>query len=68
MMAERYRGDLQDATLEDVIDEAGQRWDCREITGRLRGRPARARRVPGPSRRAHARAAACGHPEVEGRS
>ncbi len=33
MMAERYRGDLQDATLEDVIDEAGQRWDCREITG-----------------------------------
>ena len=33
MMAERYRGDLQDATLDDVIDEAGQRWDCREITG-----------------------------------
>ena len=33
MMAERYRGDLPDATLDDVIDEAGERWDCREITG-----------------------------------
>ena len=32
-MAERYRGDLPDATLDDVIDEAGERWDCREITG-----------------------------------
>ena len=33
MMAERYRGDLPDATLDDVIGEAGERWDCREITG-----------------------------------
>lgn len=32
-MAERYQGDLQDATLDDVIDEAGEQWDCREIMG-----------------------------------
>ena len=34
--------------------------------GRLRGRPARVRRLPGPSRRAYARAAACGHPDGGG--
>jgi hypothetical protein len=31
MMTERYRGDLPDATLDDVIDKAGEGWDCREI-------------------------------------
>jgi hypothetical protein len=32
-MAELYRGDLQDATIDDVLDETGERWDCREIMG-----------------------------------
>jgi hypothetical protein len=32
-MAERYRGGLQEATPGDVIGEAGERWDCREVTG-----------------------------------
>jgi hypothetical protein len=32
-------GIAQDVTLDDVIDEIGDRWDCREITGGYVGVP-----------------------------